>query len=140
MSYLKKINQNSPAVILKKEKVVGYALAVTKELSKEHEVLNQLVVKFEKQKYKDTLLASENYIVVAQLCVDKSFRGMGFVEKMYSFFKSKYFDYKYCVTAVDNKNLRSSKIHKKCGFVKIGEVLIGNSPGEIILWDWNKKK
>ena len=84
--------------------------------------------------YKDTLLASENYIVVAQLCVDKSIRGMGFVEKMW-FFKSKYFDYKYCVTAVDNKNLRSSKIHKKCGFVKIGEVLIGNSPGEIILWD-----
>ena len=140
MSFLKKINQKSPAVILKKEKVEGYALAVTKELSKEHEVLNQLVVKFEKQKYKDTLLASENYIVVAQLCVDKSFRGMGFVEKMYSFFKSKYFDYKYCVTAVDNKNLRSSKIHKKCGFVKIGEVLIGNSPGEIILWDWNNKK
>ena len=140
MSYLKEINQKSPAVILKKEKVVGYALAVTKELSKEHEVLNQLVIKFEKQKYKDTFLVSENYIVVAQLCVDKSFRGMGFVEKMYSFFKSKYFDYKYCVTAVDNKNLRSSKIHKKCGFVKIGEVLIGNSPGEIILWDWNNEK
>ena len=40
---------------------------------------------------------------------------------------------------MDNKNLRSSKIHKKCGFVKIGEVLIGNSPGEIILWDWNNK-
>ena len=52
ISFLKKINQKSPAVILKKEKVVGYALAVTKELSKEHEVLNQLVVKFEKQKYK----------------------------------------------------------------------------------------
>ena len=137
MSYLKEINQNSPAIILKKEKVVGYALAVTKELSKEHEVLNQLVVKFEKQKYKKTLLSSERYIVVAQLCLDKSYRGMGLVEKMYSFFKKKYFDFKYCVTAVDNENLRSSNIHKKCGFVKIGEVSIGNSPGEIILCDWH---
>ena len=137
MSYLKRINQISPAVILKKGNVVGYALAVTKDLSKEHEMLNQLLVKFEKQKYKKTLLASESYIVVAQLCVDKSYRGMGLVEKMYSFFKKKYFDFKYCVTAVDNKNLRSSNIHKKCGFVKIGEVLIGNSPGEIILWDWH---
>ena len=139
MAFLKKINQKSPAVIMKKDKVVGYALAVTKELSKEHEVLNQLVVKFEEQKYENTLLASESYIVVAQLCVDKTFRGMGFVEKMYTFFKNKYFDYKYCVTAVDNKNKRSSKIHKKCGFVKIGEVLIGNSPGEIILWDWHNR-
>ena len=140
MSYLKRINQKSPAVILKKEKVVGYALAVTKDLSKEHEMLNQLFLKFEKQKYKNILLSSESYIVVAQLCVDKSYRGMGLVEKMYSFFKNKYFDYKYCVTAVDNKNLRSSKIHKKCGFLKIGEVLIGNSPGEIILWDWQNEK
>ena len=137
ITYLKKINKKSPAVILKKENVVGYALAVTKKLSEEHEVLNQLVAKFEKQKYKNNLLASKSYIVVAQLCVDKNFRGMGFVEKMYSFFKKNYSDYQYFVTAVDNKNLRSSKIHKKCGFIKIGEVLIGNSPGEIILWDWH---
>ena len=139
MEYLKKINQKSPAVILKKGNVVGYALAITKELCKEHEVLSQLAVKFEKQKYKNALLGTESYIVVAQLCVDKKFRGMGFVEKMYSFFKEKYYNYQYCVTAVDNKNLRSSSIHKKCGFTKIGEVLIGNSPGEIILWNWHNK-
>ena len=113
-------------------------MAVTKELSKEHEVLNQLVVKFEKQKYKDTLLASENYIVVAQLCVDKSFRGMGFVEKMYSFFKSKYFDYKYCVTAVDNKNLRSSKIHKMW-FCENWRSIDYNSPEKYPLGPNNKK-
>ena len=135
LSFLKKINQDSPAIIVKKDKVVGYALAVSKKIGKQNELLNHLINEFDKQKYKDINLVNENYIVVGQLCLDKSIRGMGYVEKIYSQFKETYKNYRYCLTAVDLENKRSSAIHKKCGFLRIGQLMLNENPGEIILWD-----
>ena len=90
LSFLKKINQDSPAVIAKKNKVVGYALAVSKKIGKQNKLLNHLINEFDNQKYKDIKLVNENYIVVGQLCLDKSIRGMGYVEKIYSKFRKTY--------------------------------------------------
>ena len=39
------------------------------------------------------------------------------------------------MTAVDLENKRSSAKHRKCGFVRIGETMFNENPGEIILWD-----
>ena len=61
--------------------MVGYALAVSKKIGKQNELLNHLINEFDNQKYKDINLVNENYIVVGQLCLDKSIRGMGYVEK-----------------------------------------------------------
>ena len=135
LSFLKKINQDTPAIIAKKNKVVGYALAVSKKIGKENILLNHLINEFDNQKYKDIKLGDKNYIVVGQLCLDKSIRGMGYVEKIYSQFKKTYKNYRYCLTAVDLENKRSSATHKKCGFVRIGELMLNENPGEIILWD-----
>ena len=135
LSFLKKINQDSPAIIVKNDKVVGYALAVSKKIGKQNELLNHLINEFNNQKYKDINLVNENYIVVGQLCLDKSIRGMGYVEKMYSLFRKTYISHRYCLTAVDLKNKRSSAIHKKCGFVRIGQLMLDKNPGEIILCD-----
>ena len=135
LSFLKKINQYSPSIVLKKDKVVGYALAVSKKMGKKNELLNHLINEFDNTKYKDVNLINENYIVVGQLCLDKSIRGMGYVKKIYSQFKKTYQNYRYCLTAVDLENKRSSAIHKKCGFVRIGELMLNENPGEIILLD-----
>ena len=78
---------------------------------------------------------NENYIVVGQLCLDKSIRGMGYVEKIYSQFKKTYKNHRYCLTAVDLENKRSSAIHQRCGFFRIGQLMLNENPGEIILWD-----
>ena len=135
LSFLKKINQDSPAIILKKDKVVGYALAVSKKMGKQNKLLNHLINEFDSQIYNDNKLSDENYIVVGQLCLDKEYRGMGYVEKMYSLFRKTYISHSYCLTAVDLKNKRSSAIHKKCGFVRIGQLMLDKNPGEIIFWD-----
>ena len=135
LSFLKKINQDSPAVIAKKNKVVGYALAVSKKIGKQNKLLNHLINEFDNQKYKDIKLVNENYIVVGQLCLDKSIRGMGYVEKIYSKFRKTYKNYRYCLTAVDLENKRSSVIHQRCGFLRIGQLMLNENPGEIILWD-----
>ena len=135
LSFLKKINKDSPAIILKKDKVIGYALAVSKKMGKHNNLLNHLINEFDNQKFRGINLADENYIVVGQLCLDKEFRGMGYVEKIYSLFRTTYISHKYCLTAVDLKNKRSIAIHKKCGFVRIGLLMLNKNPGEIILWD-----
>ena len=135
LSFLKKINKNSPAIILKRDKVVGYALAVSKKIGRQNKLLNHLINEFDKQKYKDINLVNENYILVGQLCLDKSIRGMGYVEKIYSQFKKIYKNYRYCLTAVDLENKRSSAIHQRCGFLRIGQLMLNENPGEIILLD-----
>ena len=56
LSFLKKINQDSPAIILKKDKVVGYALAVSKKMGKQNKLLNHLINEFDSQIYNDNKL------------------------------------------------------------------------------------
>lgn len=139
LEFLKKLNNKTPAIIIKNEKVVGYAIAASKEVAKEHKLLNNLVYNFDKQLIDGNLLSNQSYIVVGQLCIEKKYRGFDYVKKLYSFFKDTYSTYRYCVTAVDIKNVRSLKAHKKCGFIKIGELKLNNNPGDIILWDWKNK-
>ena len=50
-------------------------------------------------------------------------------------FKKIYKNYRYCLTAVDLENKRSSAIHQRCGFLRIGQLMLNENPGEIILWD-----
>ena len=103
--------------------------------TQQNKLLNHLINEFDSQIYNDNKLSDENYIVVGQLCLDKEYRGMGYVEKMYSLFRKTYISHSYCLTAVDLKNKRSSAIHKKCGFVRIGQLMLDKNPGEIIFWD-----
>lgn len=139
LSYLKEINILSPAVILKTTKVVGYAIAVTREHGQKHALLKELFKQFDKQTYKGKLLAEENYIVVGQLCIDKNHRGKGNVDKIYSFFKTSYPTYRFCITAVDSENSRSMVVHLRCGFKKIGSLTLRQRPGDIIIWDWEEQ-
>jgi predicted GNAT superfamily acetyltransferase len=139
LSYLKEVNDLSPAVILKATKVVGYAIAVTREHGQKHALLNELFKQFDRQTYKGKFLAKENYIVVGQLCIDKNHRGKGNVDKMYSFFKTSYPTYRYCVTAVDSENYRSMAVHQRCGFKKIGSLTLSQRPGDVIIWDWEEQ-
>ena len=87
LSYLKEINQKSPAIILKQKRVIGYALAVTPGVAKNHLLLNSLFTIFNKQIYNNQLIGDQSYIVVGQLCIDENYRGMGYVEKLYSLFR-----------------------------------------------------
>lgn len=136
LSYLKEINQKNKAIILKKKKVIGYALAITAEVAKNHTLLSNLFTHFNNQVYKNKLLGEQSYIVVGQLCIDEKYRGMGYVEKIYSLFRETYSNYRYCVTAIDSKNKRSKLAHQRCGFKKIGDLKLNESPGDIIIWEW----
>ena len=60
LSYLKEINQKSPAIILKQKRVVGYALAVTFGVAKNHPLLNSLFTIFNNQIYNNQLIGNQS--------------------------------------------------------------------------------
>jgi ribosomal protein S18 acetylase RimI-like enzyme len=137
---LKIMNEEEPSVIAKEgDKVIGYALVVTKAIYGRHVLLDNLVNVVNRQTYTGISLEDENYAISGQLCVAKSHRGQGIVDRMYQFFRQQLSGrYKYLVTDVDDQNPRSLKAHIKSGFEKIGTLEYGGSRWHILLWDWNK--
>lgn len=140
LEFLEQMHQLEPAVVAKDgDVVVGYALAVTKALYGHHDLLNDLFTQIDAHRYKGQLLADVDYVVVGQLCVAKTHRGMGLVQKLYGFFQTALSNkYPFLITDVDEKNPRSVKAHLKTGFEIIGTLNYGGSDWHIVLWDWAK--
>ena len=138
---LERMNSIEPSVIaMDNEIVAGYVLVVTKELTGQHDLLDDLFNEIDRQIYKGDILKEINYAIVGQLCVAKMYRGSGLVQKMYYFCKEQLCkEYKYLLTDIEDKNPRSIKAHVKTGFEIIGSSNYGNGNWHIVLWDWNKE-
>lgn len=118
---LKKMNEIIPHVIAKDiDKVIGYALVMSKhfrhqipELQSMFDLLDTLIIHGKK-------LGTENFIVMGQICIDKDYRGKGIFQGLYKH----YFDlykpiYKYIITEVAERNVRSLQAHFKVGFKEV---------------------
>jgi len=140
IEFLTRLHQLVPSVIAKDDDlVVGYALAASTEIRKEHDLLGDLINNIDKIIYRDQLLKDSRYIVVGQLCVAKDYRGLGLVRRMYEHFKSCLSkDYDYCLTDVASDNPRSLKAHLKSGFSVVDTLHYGGVSWDIVLWDWTK--
>ena len=136
---LTKINEICPSIVaLDSNKiVVGYALVVTREYYGSHDLLDDLFRSIDALSFKGEPLGNINYVVVGQLCVAKSFRGLGVVQKMYNFYRDELSrEYLYCITDVASNNPRSLKSHTKSGFQVIDTKGYGGLTWYIVLWDW----
>ena len=133
------MNASSSAIIAKDgDKVVGYALVVTKDIRKGHKLIEGLFDAIDACEYNGKLLRDVNYVVVGQLCVAKEYRGQDLVQKLYGHFRdSLSSEFTYLVTDVAKANVRSLKAHKKRGFQVINELTYGGFGWDIVLWDWN---
>jgi hypothetical protein len=139
LNSLTKINEICPSIVaLDSNKiVVGYALVVTREYYGNHDLLDDLFRSIDALSFNGEPLENINYVVVGQLCVAKSFRGMGVVQKMYNFYRDELSrEYQYCITDVASSNPRSLKSHIKSGFQVIDTKGYGGLTWDIVLWDW----
>jgi hypothetical protein len=138
--FLERMNALEPSIIAKEgDRVVGYALVATKALYGAHDLLDDLFRQIDQLTFKGVDLRETNYVVVGQLCVAKSHRGLGVVQKMYEFYRQELSDrYTYLITDVVDQNPRSVKAHLKAGFEIIGSLDYGGSRWHIVLWDWGK--
>jgi predicted GNAT superfamily acetyltransferase len=110
---LKAMNDKCAHIIAKSDdKVVGYALCMSKEFKEEIEVLRPMF-----QQIDNCLNNSETYIVMGQICIDKQFRKQGVFRGLYHFMKQEMsFQYEMIITEVDNANTRSMNAHFAIGF------------------------
>jgi hypothetical protein len=137
---LQQMHLYQPSIIAKDgDKIAGYVIVTTKDSYGQHPLLDSLFDSIDALNYNGDSLKNINYILVGQLYVGKAYRGIGLVQKMYTYYQqclSK--EYQYLITDVAQENPRSIKAHLKTGFNIIHTIEYGGIGWDIVLWDWRK--
>lgn len=110
---LKAMNDTCAHTIAKyNNKVVGYALSMTKDFREDIEVLKPMF-----QQIDMITKPNLNYIVMGQICVDKNHRGQGIFRGLYSHMTQEFKNqFGSIITLIDVKNVRSINAHRAVGF------------------------
>jgi hypothetical protein len=138
--YLQRLHEKyAPVIALANDEVVGYAIIATQENRKGNPLIEDLFNQIDTLTYDQIALKNAPYAVIAQLCVDKSVRGQGLVQKLYGHFRSVLEnDYSFGVTDVARANTRSLKAHLTTGFQVIHTIGYGGLEWDVVLWDWRR--
>jgi len=138
---LQKMNAMEQSIIAKEnDSVIAYLLAMTEKSKWDIPILVPMFEAFEKIKFLENTLATYNYIVVGQVCVDKNYRGQGVLDKCYALYIERFKDkYDFAVTEIASSNLRSINAHKRIGFKVIHEYIApNNEEWSIVVLNWNR--
>jgi ribosomal protein S18 acetylase RimI-like enzyme len=137
-SLLQKMNLLAPSIIAKADgKVVGYCLAMLKDLQDDIPILVPMFQLFSKITYQKKALADYHFLVMGQVCIDKGYRGLGIFDKMYEHFRHCYQNqYEMLVTEVATRNTRSMKAHQRVGFQNIHQYTDDTDTWAVVVWDW----
>jgi len=137
---LKSMATHLPQVIaLYNNRVIGYNLAMSSEMKNELPSLSPMFNEFDKCTYKGILLTEYKFIVGGQVCVDKNFRGLGMMSKLYhETINQLPVDYQLCVTEISTRNIKSLKSHQKMGFKVIATYNDGRELWNIVAWELNR--
>ena len=139
LQFLEELHLQNPAVIAKHlEKVIGYALVADRTSVGKHPLLDDLFHQIDLLEYNGHRLATVDYTVVGQLCVDHAYSGQGVAQNLYKHYQHCYAArFPYCITDVDRKNPRSLKTHLRAGFQRLHTISYGGASWDIVLWDWH---
>ncbi|MFM7358940.1 MAG: N-acetyltransferase family protein [Sediminibacterium sp.] len=139
-TYLQQLHETYPPVIARQnDTVVGYAIIATDENRKGNPLVEDLFNQIDQLSHDGITLKVVPYAVVGQLCVDKSVRGQGLVQKLYGHFRALLEnDYQFGITDVACANTRSLKAHLNTGFQVIHTIGYGGLEWDVVLWDWRR--
>ncbi len=130
---LTKMHEQQPHIIAKHDnKVVGYALSMVQSFKNDIEVLQPMFAKI------DTLLhGGISYIVMGQICIDKTYRKQGIFKGLYHKMRSELSDQYDClITEVASNNHRSLQAHYAIGFKDLLVYKSCEITWHIVQWDW----
>ncbi len=113
LDLLHRMNERCAHVLAKSgDQVVGYALCMHPDFSKEIEILKPMFQQIEK-----VLPAEEPYLIMGQVCIDKAYRKRGIFRGLYNKMLGQYKgEFTQIITEVDERNQRSSRAHYAIGF------------------------
>jgi hypothetical protein len=140
MDFLKAMHEAHPSVIAKHgDRVVGYALVATQDVRHGHPLLEDLFDKLDLIVLEGVPVKDRNYVVVGQLCVAKSHRALGLVQRMYGFYREQLSNtYDCCLADIVQANVRSLRAHARTGFKVIGYLEFGGRGWDVVMWDWRQ--
>jgi RimJ/RimL family protein N-acetyltransferase len=126
------MQQLCPHILAKSgEDVIGYALAMVPDLRQDIPSLTPLFELI------DRLLVQSKYLVMGQICIDKSFRGKGVFRGIYQYYRDQLHDeYDCLVTEVSNENQRSLRAHLHVGFEELCRHVEGKELWITLVWHW----
>lgn len=139
LDILKKMHVTYPHAIAKDgDKVIGYALVMTKDFREHIPILVPMFAQIDQIIYQGKPLKETPYFVMGQVCVDKDYRGKGIFPGMYDTLKAQMSaDFELVVTEVAQRNTRSLRAHKKVGFEVLKEYTAEDGEAWVIIgWDW----
>jgi GNAT superfamily N-acetyltransferase len=121
LKLLKSMNEAAKHIIAKDgERVVGYALAMTKDFQDEIPVLKSMFDLIDGLHVNGVPLGEGTYIVMGQVCVDYDYRGKGIFQGMYNkYFEAYKSNYQHIITEIAARNTRSLRAHLNVGFNEI---------------------
>lgn len=138
---LKKMNDAEQSIIAREgEKIVAYVLAMTQLSRNDIPVLVPMFEMFDEVQYLDKPVATYNYLVVGQVCVDETYRGKGIFDNSYTAYKN-HFQHKYdfAITEIAARNSRSLYAHQRIGFKEIHRYIAPDGiEWIIVIWDWRE--
>ena len=136
---LKQMQVYEPNIIAKDgDTVVAYVLAMTEKSKADIPILVPMFNGFNHIEYKGKAITDYKYLVVGQVCVEKSYRGEGLFDKCYYAFKDQFESrYDFAITEVATVNLRSMKAHQRIGFIEIFRAKDETDlEWSVVIWDW----
>lgn len=129
LEILQQMNNTCPHTIAKQNnKVIGYALSMTKNFASDIDVLKPMFLEISKT------IKEENYIVMGQICIDKEYRGIGVFRGLYKHMAEEVCksNYDIIITEIDVKNERSLNAHKNIGFKNRKDYFFENKNWRIV--------
>lgn len=143
LDFFSKMHNACPSIVAvdpsKGDLVVGYALAITKEIAFHHEFMDIFKNHLDQQKYNGRALGQCNYLMMGQVCVAKSHRGRGVFALMFAEYKKQYSSvYEYLITDISEHNPRSLRAHLKVGFEILEKRVADSEVWLTVIWDWRR--
>lgn len=139
---LKKMNDLENATIAKEnDQVVGFLLAMTKDLRQDIPILIPMFDVFDNLDFEDRKIQDYNYIVVGQACIGASYRGKGVFDQCYAAYKRHLCEkYDFTITEISKRNTRSLRAHTRVGFKVIHDFVAPDGEAwDIVVWDWRRE-
>lgn len=119
--------------------LAAYALVMLKEYGDTIPVLKPMFDEINRLTYQNECLGNVPYLVMGQVCVDKTYRGSGVFQHLYQAMQRELSTtFTYLITEVAIRNQRSIRAHSNVGFKSIKTYEAAGEVWEILLWDWKK--
>lgn len=138
LEFLRAMHDVAPSIVATADgAVVGYALVADRAVGMGHPLLADLFAAIDRCSWAGVPLAGQPYVVCGQLCVAKTHRGLGLVDRMYARFRDEYAArFAYLLTDVASDNPRSLRVHRRVGFEVVATTAYGGVDWHVVLWDW----